>query len=328
MKYLPMRGLNPVRITLLAISFGLLIASCNDSAIPEVEVDLPEQNSFDTPEAYIEAIAKAQTNLVSHASSAMREMDEEEFEKVMRNAEKVLERSPVYSQYYSAEGDFEVKKFSEEEYRLQTERYESDRQDFLDALSPIISPEIYGEIQSLITEFVTVYGGAEVDTTGWKKIMHKANQDALAQETSSLSCSSPQQITVNQASILPMPSIATIMGWFGRNEMQNACGSCCIECCGCKNGCHEEGYKKFSDAQWAAITTFGTCVAISGWVGPISWGSCAVGGLVAGDIMFVRAIWFNYRCDGKCRNNPACVQCPAGINEWWPGTSCRTADRW
>ncbi len=67
MKYLPMRGLNPVRITLLAISFGLLIASCNDSAIPEVEVDLPEQNSFDTPEAYIEAIAKAQTNLVSQS---------------------------------------------------------------------------------------------------------------------------------------------------------------------------------------------------------------------------------------------------------------------
>ncbi len=111
MKYTFMRGLIPVCLTLLAISFGLLIASCNDSAIPEVE--LPEQSSLDTPESYLKAIAKAQTNLLSHASSAMREMDEEEFEKVMGNAEKVLERSPVYTQYYSAEGDFEVKKFSQ-----------------------------------------------------------------------------------------------------------------------------------------------------------------------------------------------------------------------
>lgn len=38
-----MRGLIPVCITLLAVSFGLLIASCNDSAIPEVEFPVPDE---------------------------------------------------------------------------------------------------------------------------------------------------------------------------------------------------------------------------------------------------------------------------------------------
>ena len=201
MKYTLMRGLIPVCITLLAISFGLLTASCNDSAIPEVE--LPEQSSLDTPESYMKAIGKAQANLFAHASSAMREMDEAEFEKVMHNVEKVIQRSPVFESFSIADEDFEVRKFSQEEYVMQSEWHEENQDDFLDALSPIISPEIYGEIQSLITEFVTMYGGADVDMTGWREIMHGASQDALAlaQETGNMSCNSPQQITVNQASL-------------------------------------------------------------------------------------------------------------------------------
>ncbi|MCY4170948.1 MAG: hypothetical protein OXF08_05030 [Bacteroidetes bacterium] len=77
------------------IAFGLLVfvSGCYDNQI--TEIDLPEQNSLDTQEAYLKAIAKAQTHLVSHASSAMREMDEEEFEKVMRNVEEVIQRSPI-----------------------------------------------------------------------------------------------------------------------------------------------------------------------------------------------------------------------------------------
>ena len=38
-----MRGLIPICLTLLAISFGLLIASCNDSAIPEVELPVLDE---------------------------------------------------------------------------------------------------------------------------------------------------------------------------------------------------------------------------------------------------------------------------------------------
>ncbi len=94
----------------------MLVSGCFDDQI--TEVDQPEQNSLNTPESYLKAIAKAQTNLFAHASSAMREMDEEEFEKVMGNVEKVLERSPVYKTISQAEGDFQVRKFSEEEYRL------------------------------------------------------------------------------------------------------------------------------------------------------------------------------------------------------------------
>ena len=131
-------GLIPVCLTLLAISFGLLIASCNDSAIPEVE--LPEQSSLDTPESYLKAITKAQTDLLSHATSAMREMDDGEFEQVMHNVENVLESSPVYQAYLKSEGDFEVKKFSEEEYN-QNEWYESSRDDYLKAFNPIVPME-------------------------------------------------------------------------------------------------------------------------------------------------------------------------------------------
>ncbi len=121
----------------------------------------------------------------------------------MHNVEKVIQRSPVFESFSIADEDFEVRKFSQEEYVMQSEWHEENQDDFLDALSPIISPEIYGEIQSLITEFVTMYGGADVDMTGWREIMHGASQDALAlaQETGNMSCNSPQQITVNQASL-------------------------------------------------------------------------------------------------------------------------------
>ncbi len=329
MKHTLTRGLIPVCLTLLAISFGLLIASCNDSAVSEIE--LPEQSSLDTPESYLKAIAKAQTNLFSHASSAMREMDEEEFEKVMRNAEKVLERSPVYKHYSQAEGDFEVRKFSEEEYRLQTEQYESDRQDFLDALSPIISPEIYGEIQSLITEFVTVHGGAEVDTTGWREILHRASQDALAQETGSLSCSSPQQITVSQASILPMPSIATIMGWFGGSGIQQSapCGSCCIECCKCTEGCVQSGASRFgSQFVWAFAGGAG-CSASTWWfTGGLGIGGCSFGALVYLDIALTYELWRLSNCKSDCRASPQCTKCPKAWVQYEWGLSCDNAPNW
>lgn len=41
-----MRGLIPVCLPLLAISSGLLIASCNDSAIPEVELPVPDEEQI------------------------------------------------------------------------------------------------------------------------------------------------------------------------------------------------------------------------------------------------------------------------------------------
>lgn len=41
------RGLIPVYIALLAVSFGLLIASCNDSAIPEVEFPVPDEEQVE-----------------------------------------------------------------------------------------------------------------------------------------------------------------------------------------------------------------------------------------------------------------------------------------
>ena len=47
MKQILMRGLIPVCITLLAVSFGLLIASCNDSAIPEVELPVLDEQQID-----------------------------------------------------------------------------------------------------------------------------------------------------------------------------------------------------------------------------------------------------------------------------------------
>ena len=42
-----MRGLIPVCITLLAVSFGLLIVSCNDSAIPEVELPVLDEQQIE-----------------------------------------------------------------------------------------------------------------------------------------------------------------------------------------------------------------------------------------------------------------------------------------
>ncbi len=253
----------------------------------------------------------------------MREMDEEEFEKVMRNAEKVLERSPVYKHYSQAGEDFEVKKFSQEEYVMQGEWYEEHRSDFLDALSPIISPEIMEEISGLMNEFQAVYGSADMDTTGYRAIMQKASQDALAYEAGS--CSNPQQITVNQASILPLPSMATIMGRFWGN---GPCKSCCIECCGCANACESGGWKRFGDAFWTALSVFGTCYGYAWYTGTLSLGGCSFAAIVGYDIAMIRAIWYQFTCDKNCRKNPACVQCPAGIDEWWPGTDCSTADRW
>ena len=324
MKHTLTRGLIPVCLTLLAISFGLLIASCNDSAVSEIE--LPEQSSLDTPESYLKAIAKAQTNLVAHASSAMREMDEEEFEKVMRNAEKVLERSPVFESFSIADEDFEVKKFSEEEYVMQGEWYEENRDDFLDALSPIFSPEIMGEIAGLMNEFLTVYGTADMDTTGYRAIMQKASQDALAYEAGS--CSSPQQITVNQASILPMPSIATIMGWFQGSEAQAVCKSCCIECCNCSAGCDQDLYRRIGVGFSGGVGTFIGCITWTWWSGPISWGGCTFSGLAVTEFWLARAIFMGFRCMHKCKERPDCQQCPTSHYQYQHGTSCETAYTW
>ncbi len=49
---------------------------------------------------------------------------------------------------------------------MQNEWHKENRDDFLDALSPIIPQESMMEIEELMTEFIAVYGGAEVDTTG------------------------------------------------------------------------------------------------------------------------------------------------------------------
>ena len=110
------------------------------------------------------------------------------------------------------------------------------------------------EIEELMTEFIAVYGGAEVDTTGWREIMHRVSQDAFAQETGSLSCSSPQQITVSHASILPISSIiATVTGWFGGSEGQYVCISCCLECCKCADGCEQAGWNSLASRGWESL---------------------------------------------------------------------------
>ena len=41
------RGLIPVWLTLLAISFGLLLASCNDSAVSEIELPVPDEEQIE-----------------------------------------------------------------------------------------------------------------------------------------------------------------------------------------------------------------------------------------------------------------------------------------
>ncbi len=317
-----MRGLIPICITVLAVSFGLLIASCNDSAIPEVE--LPEQNSLDTPEAYLRAIAKAQTNLVSHASSAVREMDEEEFEKVMRNVEKVIQRSPVFKSYSITDEDLTVKKFSQEEYVMQSEWREENRDDFLDALSPIISPEILEDISGLMHDFLTVYGTADIDTTGYRAIMQQASQDALSYEIGS--CGNSQQITVNQASILPMPFIANTMGWF--QGSQSACKSCCIECCGCSRGCDQDFLNRVGGSITNGIAAFAGCVAYTWWSGPVSWGGCTVSGLAVADFFIMKAIFQGIGCLYQCKNRPDCQQCPTAYYQYQYGTSCQNAHAW
>ncbi len=54
------KTLSPPPSPIFLLAFGLLIAGCNDSAVTEIE--FANQQSLDTPEAYLKAIAKAQTN--------------------------------------------------------------------------------------------------------------------------------------------------------------------------------------------------------------------------------------------------------------------------
>lgn len=91
----------------------VLVSGCSDNQI--TEIDRPEQHSLDTPEAYLEAIAKVQQEIHQNISSAARKMDEKEFGKFMGKVEKVIERSPVVEAYSKAEGNYSVRKFSEEE---------------------------------------------------------------------------------------------------------------------------------------------------------------------------------------------------------------------
>ncbi len=246
-------------------------------------------------------------------------MDEEEFEKVMGNVEKVLERSPVYKPISQAEGDFQVRKFSEEEYRLQIERYESDRRDFLDAFSPIIPPEYLMEIENLTTEFATVYGGTEIDTTGWREIMHRASQDALAQGTGTLNCSSPQQITVNQASILSVPSIATIMGWFRGSGIQQSapCGSCCLECCRCTDYCYVDFNNDVLNKSGEAIIGGIFCL----FTGP-AYGICFAGVFVYYFYGINNAGRKYNTCNNRCKNRQDCKLCSDAYYNYGAGDNC------
>ena len=228
-----------------ALLLLIAIGSCADVSVNN-EI-IPEYKSLDTPEAYLEAIAEAQTNLLNHAFSVVRDMDEEEFEKVMFNMKEamgdveVLQNSPVFDPTLQA--DSQVKKFSEEDYRS----WESTRSNYLDALNPIIPKKEMIELGELITEFFTVYDAADIDTTGLRAIMQKASQDALAQKAENFSCGSPEKITVNHASVVP--SMDKIMGWFRRSEMQEApCASCCVECCGCVAGCDQDAYNALGES--------------------------------------------------------------------------------
>ncbi|MCY3629048.1 MAG: hypothetical protein OXG94_03430 [Bacteroidetes bacterium] len=333
MKQLFVRGFQfAALITCLAVSVAILtfVTGCNDSAVTEIEVD--NQQSYDTPEAYLKAIAKAQTNLFTHASSAIREMDEKEFEKVMFNMEKamdnveVLQNSPVFD--LTLQGDSEVKKFSEEDYRS----WESNRSNYLDAFSPILSMEYLMEIETLMTEFATVYGTADIDTTGWRAIMQQASQDAIVYESGS--CSSSQQITVNQASvwpmasILPMPSITNIMGRFQGSESQAACQSCCIECCRCVANCDQIGWDGLGQSLMNGLLFGSGCLAYTWFVGPISWGGCAFGSLVTLEVTLTVALYNTFRCLGKCKGRSDCQACPAAYSEYSSGIDCSTAPNW
>ena len=176
------------------------------------------------------------------------------------------------------------------------------------------------EIEELMTEFIAVYGGAEVDTTGWREIMHRVSQDAFAQETGSLSCSSPQQITVSHASILPISSIiATVTGWFGGSEGQYVCISCCLECCKCADGCEQAGWNSLASRGWESLWGSIACSVASGGSGtPL----CFAGG----GVYFWGMMWhvlYSYRsCRGDCKGRSDCRVCPHGINEYQYNTNC------
>lgn len=253
-------------------------------------------------------------------------MDEEEFEKVMRNVEKVIQRSPIFESYSLEDEDFEVRKFSQEEYVMQSEWHEENQADFIDALSPIISPEIMEKISGLVNEFLTVYGTADIDTTGYRAILQQASQDAIVYESGS--CSNSQQIIVNQANIWPMPSIANIMGWFQGSESPAVCKSCCIHCCECSAGCDQDLTERIGTGFGNGITAFVGCVAWTWWSGPISWSGCTFTGLAVYEVGIAWAIFQGIRCVYKCKGRPDCQQCPKSFYQYQYGTSCKTAHTW
>lgn len=191
---------------------------------------------------------------------------------------------------------------------MQSEWHEENQADFIDALSPIISPEIMEKISGLVNEFMTVYGTADIDTTGYRSILQQASQDALVYESGS--CSNSQQITVNQANIWPMPSIANIMGWFQGSESPAVCKSCCIHCCECSAGCDQDLTERIGNGFGNGISAFAGCVAWTWWSGPISWSGCTVSGLAVYEVGIAWAIFQGIRCVYKCKGRPDCQQCP------------------
>ena len=215
---------------------------------------------------------------------------------------------------------------------MQSEWREENRADFLDALSPIISPEIMEEVSGLMNEFLTVYGTADIDTTGYRAIIQQASQDAIVYESGS--CSSSQQITVNQASIwpmasiLPMLSIANIMGWFQGSEPQAVCKSCCIQCCECSAGCDQELVGRIGTGFSGGLATAIGCLGYTWWTGPISWGGCTFSGIAVAEFWLARAIFLGIRCVNQCKGRADCQQCPTSHYQYQYGTSCETAYTW
>ncbi len=303
----------------------VLVSGCCDNQI--TEIDRPEQHSLDTPEAYLEAIAKVQQEIHQNISSAIRKMDEKEFGKVMGKVEKVIERSPVVEAYSKAEGNYSVRKFSEEEYVTQNGWWEENKGDLYSALDPIISMESMMKMESLMTEFYPMYGSAEVDTMGWRAIMQKAKQDGLAKGTG-LSCSSPQKVKINKAGIFPMPSTAMIMRWSGDSEAQSSCISCCIECCSCAGECRDMPWNSVATSFWNALTTGSVCAIAAAMGGPVTWSICAGVGIWTFNFNMMGQLWHIYRCADRCSNAPHCKICPRAFSEHWAGADCSRAHLW
>ncbi|MCY4169973.1 MAG: hypothetical protein OXE59_12990 [Bacteroidetes bacterium] len=308
-----------------ALSLLIAISSCSDVSVNN-EI-IPEYKSLDTPEAYFVAIAEAHTNLLNHTFGVVRDMDEEEFEEVMFDLKKtlvnveVLQNSPIFDPTLPA--DSRAKKFSEGDYRS----WESNRSNYLDALSPIIPKEEMVKFGELITEFFTVYDASDIDTTGFRAIMQKASQDALAKKTENFSCGNPDKIKVNHASVVP--STDTIMGWFPSNEIQQAsCSSCCIQCCGCLADCDQETYDAIGNSFYHGLIFAGSCIAYSWWLGPITWSACGYGSLVTVELSLLNTLYESFRCVRRCKNRDDCQMCPAGYTEYSSGISCSTAHTW